>query len=167
MSLESSVFKLSCTNCTFVLQIDHRGISVPTLCSCFTPSVGQLLLTRNSATKLKSNAKEEQIDHSATVRINTLITIASPSLGHPEKAKRSSTDLCRLTFPNAVGKNILSTQHKGSGEPGRKKDSDAVELQIKMSSHRLLCCSAVNKMHTCNRSLNLNPQNWAVQWPEM
>jgi hypothetical protein len=77
--------------------------------------VGQFLLTRNSATKLKSNAKEEQIDHSATIRINTLITIASPSLGHPEKAKRSSTDLYCLTFPNAVGKNILSTTQRFRG----------------------------------------------------
>lgn len=63
--------------------------------------------------------------HSATIIINTLITIASPSLGHPVKAKRRSIDFCFLTFPYVVGNIIPDTQHKGSGDPGGKKDSDS------------------------------------------
>lgn len=74
----------------------------------------------SSDAKLKSNSGE-LIKHSTTIRINTLITIASPFLGHPEKAK-NSTDLYCLTVPSVVGKNNPGTQQKGSQEPGGRKD---------------------------------------------
>lgn len=77
-------------------------------------------MARNFDAKLKSSSGE-LIEHSTTIRINTLITIVSPSLGHPEKSK-SSIDLYCLTVPSVVGKDNPGTQQKGSQELGGKKN---------------------------------------------
>lgn len=108
-SLETSVFKLSHTKVDFFLcdKLITKKFLPPVIIGSHTLLL--LLLAKNFNTILKCNCEEELIDHSATIRTSTLITIVSSSLGQPEKAKKSSSDLSYFTFPYVGCKNIPGT----------------------------------------------------------